>query len=93
MTTPPLPNIGENPDILRLAQQLGQTARALLQAQGADLGCMAIVWIATEPEGNSASALLSNDPGPDALEHMAECLMGLGDEWESGPVIEPYQPH
>lgn len=92
MTDTPLPDIGEDPQILNLAQQLTQTARALLQAQGADLGCMAVVWIATEDAGNSASCLLSHDPGPEALDHMADCIRGDGDEWEFS-AITPTATH
>jgi hypothetical protein len=89
MTQLPLPDLGTDPEILNACGHLATLARARLSDQGADLGCMALVWIVTDAEGNSASCLLSHDPGPEALEHMAECLLGQGDEWEQIPVNLP----
>ncbi len=84
-----LPDIGLDPDVLAAVRSLSKLCEDKMAACGAELGTMAVVWIAVEPEGNSASCLLMNDPGPDALEHMADCILGIDDEFQTVACASP----
>lgn len=83
-----LPDIDDDPDITHALRSLADLMRARLKPHRADLAAMAVIWLASDDKGHSASCFLSHDPGPDALEHMADCLLGH-DDFETTDLIIP----
>lgn len=77
-TDVPLPDLSTDDAMIAAVVTLSTLTDQKLRAVGAELGVMAVVWIAVDPIGNSASCIIGGDASAEALQHMADCILGEG---------------